>query len=194
MSLEKTANKPCEKRPMPAPARLPIEKFHSLLQKKRAVLVKSITTSTTKPVKVLVKDKKTLPQIITKDKGKKFSPADFDKPEILLAKHFPIERLIETNRGLLEQAKLSQSNDDINKLIRKLTLSFTAKKAEADFLVDSEKFEGAHFHVSTDENDLRLTITGASRSAKDLLLENQEILRDRLIKNEINLAAMTFDT
>lgn len=105
----------------------------------------------------------------------------------------PIDRLVEENMGVLAQVAAStQSVEDINRLIKKLALSFTAKKNEAHFSIDQGLFQGSSFHLIINERHLSLSVRDASNAAKSLLSNSEALLVSRLAHHEINLREMTF--
>jgi len=82
--------------------------------------------------------------------------------------------------------------DEINRLIKKLTLGFTAKKIESQFKVRYGIFEGAHFFLHAFDESLSLKISNASPYARSLLMEHQKTLTNRLAQHEINLDEIMF--
>jgi len=84
--------------------------------------------------------------------------------------------------------------DEINKLIKKLTLSFSAQKNESTFFIKTGIFEGARFLVTCEEKDLHLKINNIAQSAHRLLCEHQEYLHLRLNRKEINLKSIMFNS
>lgn len=93
------------------------------------------------------------------------------------------------------QAQACSSNlIEINKLIKKLTLGFTASKNESSFFISDGVFEGARFKLNYNENNLRLSISNLKDSAHKLLVDHQEYLRLRLRQKEINLGILMFSS
>ncbi len=82
--------------------------------------------------------------------------------------------------------------DDINLLIKKLTLNFSAQHNEAQFTMTTGVFEGAHFSLHNDNRNLTLAVSNASPFAEFLLVENQSLLKETLARKEINLCDLTF--
>lgn len=82
--------------------------------------------------------------------------------------------------------------DDINLLIKKITLNFQATKNEARFFVATGVFAGAQFSLTSKNQDMHLCISDASSVAKRLLTDNREQLKNSLAAREINLCEMTF--
>jgi hypothetical protein len=83
-------------------------------------------------------------------------------------------------------------NEQINLLIKKLTLSFTTKKAEAYFFIGKGVFNATKFHVLVDKNQVYLNISNVSDEAKNLLIKNENLLKQRLNQHEINLTGIGF--
>lgn len=103
------------------------------------------------------------------------------------------EKHIEKNPELLAAAKIGANvDDDINRLIKKMTLSFTAKKDESQFSIACGVFQGARFILNTNNRDVSLRVSNASVDAETLLYEHQHSLQTRLSMREINLTEIRF--
>ena len=103
------------------------------------------------------------------------------------------EKMREHNPHIIAHARaFTQKEDELNRLLKKLTLSFAAKKNESQFVIGIGVFHGARFHVMTENNDLSLHITNASTTAKNLLNHHRDLLKNRLAHREINLKAVRF--
>lgn len=104
-----------------------------------------------------------------------------------------ISRLEEAERGVVAQAQATGAPmDEINKLIKKMTLSFSVTKKESTFLLKDGLFAGTSFQMICNDNDLTLNVRKASPTACDILTRHQDYLQQRLHKNEINLRAISF--
>lgn len=94
---------------------------------------------------------------------------------------------------LAAQAQASEVGfEEINKLIKKLTLSFSSKKQESSFFVKDGIFEGARFQVSCENKQAHLGVKYLAPDAHQLLVTHQDYLRQRLLQKEINLESLTF--
>jgi hypothetical protein len=83
-------------------------------------------------------------------------------------------------------------NDDVNRLIKKLALSFTAKKHEAQFFINIGVFQGTQFNLVTNDQNLSLRVSHASEFAVSLLNDYRDLLKNRLSQHEINLCEIRF--
>jgi hypothetical protein len=102
-------------------------------------------------------------------------------------------RLRETKSHIVDLSKINENiHDDINRLIKKLALSFTAKKNESQLFIAEGIFQGTRLKLKIDNHDLRLSVNNASKSAAILLKNNQKLLKSRLLKHEINLCEIRF--
>lgn len=104
----------------------------------------------------------------------------------------PIEKLIEQHIGSIAQVAASKTEEEINRLIKKLTLSFTARKNESQFIIKNGLFRGTKFHLMTDEENLSLNVINASHQAKTLLRDYEGTLKNRLADHEITLSDLSF--
>ena len=96
---------------------------------------------------------------------------------------------------LVAQAQASLIGfDEINKLIKKLTLSFSTQKSESSFFIKTGVFEGARFHIKSQEKDLHLKINNLATNAHEILSAHQDYLRLRLSQKEINLASIMLNS
>lgn len=112
---------------------------------------------------------------------------------LLCANSITFERMIETNAGMVSVWRsVNRSSDDINRLIKKLTLSFTAQKGEADFVINNGVFDGSRFHIRSDLDEVSLSVDKASPEAQRLLRAETPTLKSRLLQHEIKLGAITF--
>jgi len=103
------------------------------------------------------------------------------------------DKTFEQNSHIIAHIKaFSQKDDDINRLLKKLTLSFSANKHESQFVIDAGVFKGARFLVTTNDKDLSLGIINASPEAKVLIHDHHQLLKNRLAMREINLKAVQF--
>lgn len=84
--------------------------------------------------------------------------------------------------------------DEINKLIKKLTLSFSMQKSESSFFIKTGVFEGARFQIKCEEKDLHLKINNLATNAYKILSAHQDYLRKRLGQKEINLASIMLNS
>jgi|GEM_PF-5553038 len=100
--------------------------------------------------------------------------------------------LMEKAPSVLGTAANLCAHDDINRLIKRLTKSFTTTKGEAHFSIAEGTFTGAHFHLLTNERDLVITVTSIGAPARALLVDNHELLAHRLMRCEINLCGIRF--
>lgn len=104
-----------------------------------------------------------------------------------------MERQLEKDPNVIAQASIANGRaDDINLLIKKLTLNFSAKNNEAKFSIANGVFEGTQFALITHDHDLILNVSEASSSAKALLVEHQDDLKNLLLDQEINLRDVRF--
>lgn len=139
-----------------------------------------------------------------------------NKSQILLIKHEKIAHQVEnlsiamTNQAitpitpasakieelvLIAQAQASLVGfDEINKLIKKLTLSFSTQKNESNFLIKTGIFEGARFFVKCQEKDMHLKINNIASRAHQILGDHKDYLRLRLSLKEINLRSIMFNS
>ncbi len=105
----------------------------------------------------------------------------------------------QSTRSLLEEARAMQlakislnCEDDINRLIKKLAVSFSAKITEAQFSIEDGIFYGAHFHLTAEDQDLTVRISQIEKPLKRLLASHKELLKTRLAQHEINLRELRF--
>jgi len=98
---------------------------------------------------------------------------------------------INANIGALAQAAICPI-DDINRLIKKMTLSFSAKKNESSFYIKDGLFSGAYFILLSKEQDLSLIVSQVHSHAKALLRQKECLLATKLKKYEINLRSIQF--
>ena len=97
--------------------------------------------------------------------------------------------------ALVAQAQASLVGfDEINKLIKKLTLSFSMQKSESSFFIKTGIFEGARFKINCEHKNLHLNIFNLGANAHQVLSLNQDYLRLRLRRKEINLASIMLNT
>lgn len=107
--------------------------------------------------------------------------------------HQPIEKLFEPSAHIIAHTKaFNQKNDDINRLIKKLTLGFMAKKNESEFVIKRGIFKGMRFYLYADDKDLSLEIAHGSQQAQNLIMDHHGILKNRLACHEINLKDVRF--
>lgn len=165
-------------------------RFKELLLHKKLITTKKpsakplLSVRFTKPIEVIERKKE--------KPSKTIAQKDRPNENLVDAPLIPkIERFVDASSSILADAKIAaHADDDINRLIRKLTLSFTAKKDESRFSIGDGIFKGAQFHLRTHEKKLSLRVSDASFAAKALLLANKKILTDRLLKHEINLSEL----
>lgn len=104
-----------------------------------------------------------------------------------------LEKLIEKDPSVVVQASIGSGRvDDINLLIKKLTLNFAVTNREAKFSIPNGIFAGAHFALVTDNRNLTVKVCDASFRAKALLEENHLVLKNLLEKQEIILRDIRF--
>lgn len=82
--------------------------------------------------------------------------------------------------------------DDLNLLIKKLTLNFSATSDHASFSIATGIFQGAEFNLVNDDHNLSVHVRDASTLAQNLLIEHEDLLKDQLAKREINLCDVLF--
>jgi hypothetical protein len=104
----------------------------------------------------------------------------------------PVANSITKHTILCERFKRYAADEEINRLIKKLTLSFTAKKHESEFLIGQGIFKGTRFHVITNESELSMTISKASPVAQRLLGDNKDLLANRLLDHALTLRELMF--
>lgn len=85
-----------------------------------------------------------------------------------------------------------QNDDDINRLIKKLTLSFSTKHNESEFVIGYGVLQGTRFQVVIDKQNMSLNIMNASSRARQLINKHQNLLKNRLAVREINLQRLAF--
>ena len=85
-----------------------------------------------------------------------------------------------------------ESAEEINRLIKKIYLSFIDKKFEAKFLVSGGIFDKAQFSMIITGESLSLEIENASDGAKDLLLGHKDLMKKRLAEHAIHLNHLRF--
>lgn len=86
----------------------------------------------------------------------------------------------------------TEAQDDINRLIKRLTLSFTAKKKESRFIIKEGIFQDADFHIVINQEDLVVNVGNASLQAINLLRKHESLLQEKLALREINLLRLRF--
>jgi hypothetical protein len=84
--------------------------------------------------------------------------------------------------------------DEINKLIKKLTLSFSLNKNESSFFIKTGIFEGARFKIKRHERDINLSVNNITNDAVQLLSAHKENLCEHLRRKEINLVSIMFNS
>ncbi|HXW53804.1 MAG TPA: hypothetical protein VEL47_06840 [Myxococcota bacterium] len=99
---------------------------------------------------------------------------------------------LEEIRGMDLARISSHCEDDFNRLIKKLRVSFSEKLAEAQFSIEEGIFHGARFHLTAEDRDLTIKISQIAMPLKLLLSNNREVLKTRLAQHEINLCDMRF--
>ncbi len=93
--------------------------------------------------------------------------------------------------GVLAQAA-TWTVDDINRLIRKMALSFSVSKNESSFYIKDGIFAGARFDIQCQDRDICLSVQKASPEAFRLLRQHQDYLARHLKNHEINLRDVRF--
>ncbi len=96
------------------------------------------------------------------------------------------------DNSMLQGKIAADINEEINRLIKKMHLSFTAKKNEARLLIDQGIFQGSDFHIWVNNKNLSLKISHAPLTAKAILSCHSDVLKERLQKHEINLQNLMF--
>jgi hypothetical protein len=114
-------------------------------------------------------------------------------PELLPSINSYVMRKSEIEEGVLIQAQCSNSSrEEINKLIKKMTLGFSASKNESSFFMKDGLFAGASFYLTTHDQDLLMKVKHGSLSSYEILADHEEYLRLKLHHHEINLREIVF--
>lgn len=166
-------------------------KFKQILLNKKLIIDKKSISA--KPLKVkrpvVLLEEKTEKHLAIREKEPN---PELNSSTMTVAK---IESLIESSSTILADAKIAASaDDDVNRLIRRMILSFTAKKNEARFSIGFGLFKGANFHLRTKDKNLAVSVEHASMAARNLLIKNRHLLSDMLKKHEINLDDLRFSS
>jgi hypothetical protein len=149
------------------------------------------------PKDILSKKAKPLPQpdkLSTSDQDNKIIVLSDSArtPEIInLESH--IKNTTNIDGIVIEKAALSSKYiDEINHLVKKLTLSFSAKKSESCFFIKDGIFKNARFNLYCQDKNLDLVLAHAKPEAIDLINRHQDYLATKLAKKEINLRKLVF--
>lgn len=120
---------------------------------------------------------------------------EFD-PELIYTDAMPQNamppKICPENNPVAQSKIAADINEEINRLIKKLNLSFTAKKNEARLQIDEGIFLGADFLLVMKDQNLSLKIRHAPPAARAILSEKSDLLKERLQKHEINLQELWF--
>ncbi len=152
--------------------------------------------------------KKTSPKTIDSKKSLAFDTIDQppinkidSKIAISKENHPPLEPNVEnvakappSIEGInIEKTALSSTYvDDINSLVKKLTLSFSAKKAESCFFIKDGIFKNARFYLRCQDKNLDLMVSNAEIEAIALVKQHRGYLATKLATKEINLQNLMF--
>lgn len=111
----------------------------------------------------------------------------------LSLQQIPNNNMKERDPGLLIPLAIhGNCEDDLKRLINRISLSFSTKKKESQFHIRHGIFGGCSFHLMLDGNDASLSINNASDTAQNLLEGNKKMLETRLSFREINLRDILF--
>jgi hypothetical protein len=93
--------------------------------------------------------------------------------------------------GIISQTRVSGAViDDINRLMKKMMMSFSAEKAESSFVMSDGLFEGTSFRLCFQNRDLDIEVKNADQKATMILSDHENYLRSRLLDHEIKLQRM----
>lgn len=107
--------------------------------------------------------------------------------------YLPIDKLFEPSSHIIAHTKaFNQKDDDINRLLKKLTLGFMAKKNESEFVIKRGIFKGMRIYLYANDKDLSLEIAHGSLRAQNLIKDHRGVLKKRLACHEINLKDVRF--
>jgi hypothetical protein len=100
--------------------------------------------------------------------------------------------LKETESGLIIENQASCAREEINKLIKKMTLGFSVLKHESSFFMKEGLFAGTFFHLTAEDQNLLMRVKDGSSIAHQVLKEHEPYLQKRLLQHEINLQGIAF--
>jgi hypothetical protein len=187
-ALPQDRHRPQSKSNSKQPARA--NKFGLILRQKRDNNTK---LNSPKPTSNILNFKKKSQQKNTLLCHEKHQEYDINFSPSHTATAFSHSKICEQNPNIAAQARaFSQKDDDINRLLKKLTMSFIAKKHQSQFVIGHGVFMGAKFHILTNDRDVSLHIINASVEAKNLVHEHSGLLKSRLANREINLKDLRF--
>lgn len=92
----------------------------------------------------------------------------------------------------IEAQATSMPREEINKLIKKMTLGFSAMKNESSFFMQEGLFAGTIFHLTSKDKNLYMDVKHGSIVAHKILREHEGYLQKRLEQHEINLKGIAF--
>ena len=111
----------------------------------------------------------------------------------LVLQQIPNNNMKERDPGLLIPLAIhGNCDEDLKRLVNRISLSFSTKKKESQFHIRHGIFVGCSFHLMLDGNDASLSIKNASETAQSLLEGNKKMLETRLLFREINLRDIMF--
>lgn len=87
---------------------------------------------------------------------------------------------------------LSSNAQEIDKIIKNILLTYNNKLSESQFIIKEGIFAGVQFSLMKRQNFLNIEIKSAKNHAKKLLLQNKDILKERLFKNNIKILGVSF--
>lgn len=164
-----------------------------LLKKNSALAAKKIHAQTQQPLnkKIFTSHHKRHHHIA--DLHRKKHENTEDKPvNIFVEQHLQFATHHHDPHALAHASVASGRADEINRLIKKLTINLNTNDSNVDFSISEGIFLGAQFSLQQREQQLHITICDAPEDAKSLLLEHQSELKKRLHTHEINLSKLSF--
>lgn len=93
---------------------------------------------------------------------------------------------------IIEAQATSMPREEINKLIKKMTLGFSVQKNESSFFLSEGIFAGASFHLTAENNTLSMDVEHGSLRANQVLRDHEGYLQKKLEQHEINLKGIAF--
>lgn len=108
---------------------------------------------------------------------------------------FNYDKFAQSHIHLLGPAKsFFQYDDEISRIFKKIVLNFNENRGESHFEIPGGTFKGTSFALRTNGRRLSLNVFHANDRAKSLIIKNQHLLKNRLLRHEIQLTELLFNS